>query len=138
TSRAATRPAASPSGTRSVRAIGTTAACSARRASSSEITDVNGRISGIFASSRGLTNEMPELGNQQLLERQPHCRLRSGQRDDYPSRREPRTRTAQHRGGSNLLKTQHPKQLAESVEAFLQHRVDDFVRHIARRNPRAP
>jgi hypothetical protein len=47
TSEAATRPAASASPTRSIREIGRTLASSRRRASSSEIVDVNGLIAAI-------------------------------------------------------------------------------------------
>src|SRR4029077_4342116 len=46
---AATRPAAAESGTRSRRAIGRTAASSRRRASSSEMVDVNGLMRMLIA-----------------------------------------------------------------------------------------
>src|SRR5437763_7925666 len=48
TSAAATRPAAAPSRTRSVREIGRTLASSRGRASSREIVEVNGRIIAAF------------------------------------------------------------------------------------------
>ena len=53
---AATRPAASSSGTRSVRSMGVMAAASRSRASASEIVDVNGRI-----SARYFADEVSEL-----------------------------------------------------------------------------
>src|SRR5580704_142542 len=85
TSAAATRPAASSRRARSVRAIGRTAASSRRRASSSEIVEENGRIT-LGRSSRGLLDEMSQLGNQQPLQREPHRGLGPWQRDDDVAR----------------------------------------------------
>src|SRR5258707_7870723 len=139
TSAAATRPAARWSGTRSVRSIGRTAAASRRRASSREIVDVNGRTTRIPnpdartpLSSRGLLHEMPELWQQQPAHCEPHCRLGSRQRYDDFAVRHAGACAAHHRRRSDLLVTEHPKELAESVETLLQQRVDRFVRAVAR------
>src|SRR5439155_16943841 len=127
TAPAATRPAASPIGARSIREIGTTASASRWRASSSEMVEVNGRIT----SPRRLAHEMAQLGHEQFLERQPDGRLRSRQRDDDSTSDETGAGTAQHRRRADLVVTQHAKQLAEAVEPLLQHRVHDLERRVA-------
>src|SRR5205823_12897378 len=81
TSAAATRPCASASGTRSTRAVGRTAVSRRRRASSSEIVDVNGLIVDVRSTVwdayllRGLFDEVPQLRNDQALHREAHRRL---------------------------------------------------------------
>src|SRR2546428_12819156 len=78
-------------------------------------------------SPRRLLHEMPELGDHELLHRQPHGCFRSRQTDDDAAGGEARARAAHDRGGSNLLIAEHPGELAEPVETLLQHRADRLV-----------
>src|SRR5262245_44461543 len=75
-SAAATRPAALPRSTRSVRSMGRSAASSRRLASSSEIVEVNGRIRtwnlGTWNLFARLLHHVSELWNHELLHREPH------------------------------------------------------------------
>src|SRR3954451_6802582 len=120
TSAAATRPPASSSGTRSMRAIGRTDASNRRRASSSEIVEVKGLIATRRVSLARLLHEMSELRDQQPLHREPHRRFRSGQRDDDVPGGDAGAGAAHHRRGSDLLEAEHAKELAEAVEPLLQ------------------
>src|SRR5437763_15820712 len=112
TSRATTRPAASSSRTRSVRAIGTTAASRRRRASSRAIVEANGRTT----SARGLAHEVAQFRNQELFHRESDGGLRSRQRDDDAAGDKAGAGAAQHGRRADFLITEHSKQLAEPVE----------------------
>src|ERR1035437_6734004 len=83
-------------------------------------------------SSRGLSHQVAELWNQQLLHREPHRRFRARQRRDDAAGHETGARAAHHRRRSDRLVAQHPEQLAEAVEPLVQQTADGFVRAVAR------
>src|SRR3954465_7967387 len=91
----ATRQAAAASGTRSVRAIGITAASRRRRASSKEIVEVNGRT-----SASGFADQGPELGGEKFGDGEPHGGLRARQRHDDAAGDRAGDGAAHHRGGA--------------------------------------
>jgi len=88
-------------------------------------------------SSPRLFDEVPELRDQQALEREPHSRFGSRQRDDDVSRRNAGARAAHHRGWADLLKAQHAKELAKSIETLLQEARHHLVRAVACRDSRS-
>ena len=77
---------------------------------------------------------MPELREDQLRHREADRGLRARQREDRASPGSARARPAQHRRGADLLVAEHPEQLAEAVEPFLEQAGNRLVRAVARRD----
>ena len=64
---------------------------------------------------------MTELRENQLIERESHGRRGSGHREYSRSVAYARNSARKHRAGTDLLVTEHSKQLAKAIEAFVQH-----------------
>src|SRR5688572_14575636 len=116
TSCASTRPFASQSMIVSTFAIGVPVLSRIARAASREMTSPNGRIRACGMLAGELPDEVPELGQQQLVHAEAHGVFRSGQRHDDLSLRRSGAGAAHHRRRPDLLIAQHAEQLAESLE----------------------
>src|SRR5947208_7653309 len=85
--------------------------------------------------ARDFTNEVGELRNEELLERQAAGIRRSRERDDDPPRTDAELRARQHRGGADFRVGEHAEELAEAGQTLVEQRLDRLERGVARRDP---
>src|ERR1700731_4019704 len=110
---------------------------SCRQMSPTVVPSGNSRVSSaVCARSRSVANnlivklftdlfaqqisDVAELGNQQLLHREPARGRGAGERGDEFAVTDAGNRTAHHRGGADFLERKHPEQFAEAFELLVQ------------------
>src|SRR5438477_960676 len=90
------------------------------------------RLSSIARLAARLAQQVPELWNQELVERQPAGVGRAGERNDDTPRVDAHLRAAEHGGRPDFLEGEHAEQLPETGQALVEQRLHRLVRGVAR------